>query len=275
MTTTVDRIAEEAERSSTTLASADPTAPVPTCPGWTALDLLAHVAEVHEFWGQLLATGARTDEDAEAVEAAKVPMPEGEGAVEAILTRCRAATGVLLEQLAARDDAEPVSTWFSADQSVGFVRRMQLHEATMHRVDAELTAGEPLSPIDLAVAADGVAHVIEVMHAGAFDWIPEWAAVEPLATLTLTPTDAGQPVEVEISRWSGTRPRDNEQFSALVARPRRADADADAASLPHAAASADAVALYLWLWGRGEPVEVTGDAAGVEHVEALVAQGID
>lgn len=273
MTTTVDRIAEEAERSSTTLAAADPTAPVPTCPGWTALDLLAHVTEVHEFWGQLLATGARTDEDAEAVEAAKVPMPEGEGAVEAILTRRRAATGVLLEQLAARDDAEPVSTWFSADQSVGFVRRMQLHEATMHRVDAELTAGKQLSPIDLAVAADGVAHVIEVMHAGAFDWIPEWAAVEPLATLTLTPTDAGQPVEVEISRWSGTRPRDNEQFSALVARPRRADADA--ASLPHAAASADVVGLYLWLWGRGEPVEVTGDAAAVEHVEALVAQGID
>jgi hypothetical protein len=231
------------------------------------------VAEVHEFWGQLLATGARTDEDAEALEAAKVRMPEGKGAVEAILPRRRAATGVLLEQLAARDDAEPVWTWFSADQSVGFVRRMQLHEATMHRVDAELTAGKRLSPIDHEVAADGVAHVIEVMHAGAFDWIPEWATVEPLATLTLTPTDVGQPVEVEISRWSGTRPRDNEQFSALVARP--LPDIAGAASLPHAAASADAVALYLWLWGRGEPVEVTGDAAAVKIVKALVAQGID
>ncbi|UQN14774.1 maleylpyruvate isomerase N-terminal domain-containing protein [Gulosibacter sp. ACHW.36C] len=272
MTTTVDRIAEEAERSSSTLAATDPANPVPTCPGWTALGLLAHVTEVHEFWGQLLATGARSDEDAEAVEAAKVPLPKEAGAVEALLHRRRAATAGLLEQLTARDDAEPVWTWFSADQSVGFVRRMQLHEATMHRVDAELTAGKPLSPIEADVAADGVGHVIEVMHAGAFDWIPEWATVEPLATLTLTPTDAGQPVEVEISRWSGTRPRDGEPFSALVARLRRADADAS--SLPHATASADAVALYLWLWGRGEPVEVTGDAVAVEHVEALVAQGI-
>lgn len=273
MTTTVDRIAEEAERLTTTIAATDPSAPVPSCPGWTAQDLLAHVTEVHEFWGQLLATGARTDEDSEAIEAAKVPIPEGDGAVEALVPRRQAATATLVEQLTARDDAEPLWTWFSADQSVGFARRMQLHEATMHRVDAELAAGKPLTSIDPEVAGDGVAQVIEVMHASAYDWIPEWATVEQLATLTLTPTDAGQPVEVEISRCGGTRPRDGKEISSLIARPLQADTDAG--SLPHASASADAAALYLWLWGRGEPVEVTGDADAVEIVTELVAQGID
>ena len=36
---------------------------------------------------------------------------------------------------------------------------MQTHEATMHRVDAELAAGLPIGPINPEVAADGIDHV--------------------------------------------------------------------------------------------------------------------
>src|SRR6516225_4382858 len=45
-------------------------------------------------------------------------------------------------------------TW-SDDHTVGFIRRRQAHEALIHRVDAELTAGTR-TPLDPALAADGV-----------------------------------------------------------------------------------------------------------------------
>lgn len=70
-----ERLATEAARFDAVLAEADPAAPVPACPDWTALDLLWHGAEVHEFWSTLLATGALTDEDAEAAEGAAAPRP--------------------------------------------------------------------------------------------------------------------------------------------------------------------------------------------------------
>lgn len=282
--TAADRIATEAARFDAVLAESDPAAPVPACPDWTALDLLWHGAEVHEFWSTLLATRALTAEDAEAAEAAAAPRPEGPDARERILGRRRAATAALLEQLAARDDAEEAWTWFPADRSVGFTRRMQVHEATVHRVDAEMAAGlDTLSPIDRAVAVDGLDHVLAVMWAAGHDWIPEWAEIETLAVLRVEPDADGAGQDVEIARWSGTRPRDGQTFEALVARPW--PAGADPSGLPRATATGPVTALYLWAWGRGDAlarlddgpaaVEVSGDREAVDVVEALIAQGID
>lgn len=282
--TAADRIATEAARLDAVLAEADPTAPVPACPDWTALDLLWHGAEVHEFWSTVLATRALTDEDAENVEGGAAPRPEGPDARERILERRRAATKALLDQLAVRDDAEEAWTWFPADRSVGFTRRMQVHEATVHRVDAEMTAGFPaLSPIDRDVAVDGLDHVLAVMWAAGHDWIPEWGKIETLAMLRVEPDDDGAGKDVEIARWSGTRPRDGQTFEALVARPW--PAGADPTGLPRATATGPVTALYLWAWGRGDAlarldggpaaVEVSGDREAVAAVEALIAQGID
>jgi hypothetical protein len=53
------------------------------------------------------------------------------------------ATTALLEQLDRLDDAEPRWSWWPPEQTVGFTRRMQIHEATMHRVDAELLECAP------------------------------------------------------------------------------------------------------------------------------------
>ena len=60
---TIDAIAtirEETERSVAALASTAPDQQVPTCPDWTADDLLWHLAEVHEFWAAILEAGATT-----------------------------------------------------------------------------------------------------------------------------------------------------------------------------------------------------------------------
>lgn len=51
------------------------------------------------------------------------------------------ATTELVSQLNALDDSQPRWSWWEPDQTVGFTRRMQTYEATMHRVDAELIAG--------------------------------------------------------------------------------------------------------------------------------------
>lgn len=61
---------------------------------------------------------------------------EGSDRLAAVL----AATDLLLGQLARRADDEPAWFWFAADRTVGAIRRMQTHEATVHRVDAELAA---------------------------------------------------------------------------------------------------------------------------------------
>jgi uncharacterized protein (TIGR03083 family) len=272
MASATERIATEADRASATLAATDPNRDVPTCPGWTADDLLWHITEAHEFWASNLATNALTDADAERNDTAKAPRPDGEDAREELLARRERATASLIRELDSRDDAQPAWTWSAADQTVGFTRRMQVHEATMHRVDAELTAGREITPIEREVAADGLGHVTGVMLASSYDWIPEWATLEQVATLTLRPTD-GEPLDLELAVWHGTRPRDGEEFSHAVARPLQPEIERG--EMPQATASADVASLYLWLWGRPAEVELTGDDAAVAQVDALLVQGID
>jgi uncharacterized damage-inducible protein DinB len=69
----MDRIAiirTEAQRLADVLAVAEPEARCPTCPDWSASDLLWHLTMVHFFWAGVLARDARTESDIAAVEEA-------------------------------------------------------------------------------------------------------------------------------------------------------------------------------------------------------------
>lgn len=136
-------IAAETDRFAAAIRSADQQAPVPTCPDWTVADLAWHLTEVHAFWAGILGSGAITDDDQEAVENAKPARP---GDVPATLALLTDQTDALVTQLGRRADDEPAWSWFGTDQTVGFTRRMQVHEAVMHRIDAELAAGLPVTP---------------------------------------------------------------------------------------------------------------------------------
>jgi len=132
----MDRIAiisTEAQRLADVLAVTDPEARCPTCPDWSATDLLWHLTMVHFFWAGVLERNALTESDIAAVEQAR---PERPSAVPDLLALREQATAALCHQLESLDDAEPRWTWWPADQTVGFTRRMQTHEATFHRVDA-------------------------------------------------------------------------------------------------------------------------------------------
>ncbi len=52
---------------------------------------------------------------------------------------------------------------FGPQQDVGFWQRRQAHETAVHRVDVERCLG-PAAPVDDALAEDGIAEVLEVMH---------------------------------------------------------------------------------------------------------------
>ena len=47
-------LADDSERFHEVLTGVDPTARVPTCPDWTAADLVWHLAEVQWFWTQVM-----------------------------------------------------------------------------------------------------------------------------------------------------------------------------------------------------------------------------
>ncbi|MEE1649679.1 maleylpyruvate isomerase N-terminal domain-containing protein [Brachybacterium sp. J144] len=273
-------IAREADRLAAVLARADPAARVPTCPDWTADDLLWHLTEVHEFWAAILREGVTSEEEVQRIEEAKSPRPEDR---EELLARRAAATAALLDQLGAHEDEDPAWFWFSEVQGVGATRRMQPHEATVHRVDAELTADlDQLSPIAPEDALAGLDHVLQVMWPAGFEWIPDWATLRPVAVVEIAPA-GDEARQLLISRWSGTRPRDGQEFDAPVGRPLADPADAD--GLPRARAAGTPQALDLWAWGRvraldrlpGGPqtVDVDGDPEAVAQLEALIAEGHD
>jgi hypothetical protein len=130
---------------------------------------------------------------------------------------------------------------------------MQIHEATMHRVDAELTAAVPVSPIGPDVAAGAVDHAVDVM----WGWLPAGATYQAGAVVEFVATDADRQWLVEVGR-STEGPR------AVRA----------SAGEPSATVRAPIGDLALWAWTRGGAVEVSGDAESVAALDAVVTSGI-
>jgi uncharacterized protein (TIGR03083 family) len=253
-------IRSESERFAEVLADTPGDAKVPSCPDWTAGDLLWHLTEVQLFWAGILGRNARSEEDVEAVEKSK---PERPTELTESLALRRQATESLLAELGRLDDAEPRWSWFEPDQTVGFTRRMQTYEATMHRVDAELAAGRPISPIARDVAAGAIGHGIDTM----WGWMADWATYEPKAVAEFVATDTGQRWLVEVGHWFGTGPESGKAFD----EPRAIPATGGTATVT---ASAPVVDLALWAWGRGGSAEITGDAASQQALAAVIAQGM-
>ena len=257
----VNVIHSESQRFAEVLARADPGAPCPTCPDWTASDLLWHLIEVHEFWAGILETGAVTDEQMQAVEDAKPERPES---IAEMLPLRERATERLCHQLVRHNDAEPRWTWWPADQTVGFTRRMQVCEATMHRVDAELAAGVRRTAIGREGAVALVDQCVDVM----WGWIPDWSTQEMLGVVELLAADTGQRWVIEVGHWVGVGPESGNHFDEPCARRVAPDTPASAMAV------GPVVDLALWAWSRGGVVERAGDPATVAALDALIAEGI-
>jgi len=257
----IDRAAtirDESDRFAAALADVQPDAAVPTCPGWTARDLLQHLVQVHQFWAAVI--GERLE--GEAVGAFESSQPALPSETEQLLRLRAEATQALVAALSQRDAAETAWSWFESDQTVGFTWRMQTHEATMHRVDAELTAGLPISPIAADVAAEGVDHIVDVM----WNWTPNDAERRVTATIKLVASDTGQEWLIDVHRWTGEAwgRRFTDQPGGMRS----------VGGHPTATVTGTAAALDLLLWNRLQGVEASGDEQALSELDALLAVGV-
>jgi uncharacterized protein (TIGR03083 family) len=250
----VDR---ESDRFARVLERTDPSARVPSCPEWDAADLVWHLGEVQWFWATIVEERRSSPEG--------MTEPERAASYEGLLAFAREQAARLVRVLADADPAAEVYMW-APDRTVGYIRRRQAHEALIHRLDAELAASDVTS-MDPALASDGVAEALEVMHG----LVPSWATFTPSDDLvSVECSDTGLVMPVRLGRVVGTDPDDgaaHDQPGLVVER----SPGPFAVTVTGTADDVDA-----WLWHRrpASALTVAGDAAVFERLKAALP-GID
>jgi uncharacterized protein (TIGR03083 family) len=134
--------------------AADLSTPVPTCPGWTLLQLLRHVGRGDRWAAQIIRDRAGSDLDPRLVPDGRPPA-DTDGARAWL----QAGPRVLLDAVSAIDPEENVATFLGPRPAGWWVRR-RLHEATVHRADAAIAAGTPYE-LAAELAADGIDEWLE------------------------------------------------------------------------------------------------------------------
>jgi uncharacterized protein (TIGR03083 family) len=159
---------------------ADLDARVPSCPEWSARDLVGHLGRVQRFWAANVRGGdperpSRREDDPDAVAR---DLPPDDRLAEWM----RASTGALLTAIGERGADAACWTWWPSPRTCGAVARHQVHEAAVHRWDLEATFGSP-APIEAAVADDGVPEFLEIVAGSETGTL--------LGSLTLSAEDTG------------------------------------------------------------------------------------
>ena len=196
--TYLEHLADDSARFAQVLRRTPYETAVPTCPDWTAADLFFHLAEVQAFWARIVGRRLTSAEEAEELVTIR---PEADDELPGLFAEW---TQALQEALRATPPDTEVWSW-AGEQTAGFSYRRQAHEALIHRLDAELTA-EDRTPIDPALAADGVDEVLGVMYGEP----PPWGTFTPDHdhVVRFTATDTGDEWSVTIGRFVGRDPGD-------------------------------------------------------------------
>ncbi len=197
-------------------------AQVPSCPGWTIADVLAHTMTVHRRVRWIL---AGNDPDDFSYQRPEVALLESEYRLG------------LLELIAAIRDAPEtleVYTPWPAGPARQFWARRQAHETAIHRIDVELAVGYGVTGFEPEFAADGVDELLVGMAQFAF----ATAGVDRAQTVALTPLDANVSWTVRL------RPE-----KVTVSHGADDHADLNVFGL--------ASDLYRWVWNRAGDDEIT------------------
>jgi uncharacterized protein (TIGR03083 family) len=213
-------------------------APVPTCPGWTVRDLVAHQGMVHR-WAAACVRGERDDEAWAGVE------QEGLASPDPLAWFDEGAKDLLAALAFAPADAD---VWFFLPDSPkprdGWARR-QCHETTIHAIDAMAAARGEAPPaaetwIHAGLAADGVDELL-------MGFVPRRRTGLQLPsprTLAVRATDTGDAWTMRVGEGRTT---------SRVGEP-----DPGAADVVEV--SGTAAQVYLALWNRGDEVSCTDPA---------------
>lgn len=261
-------LARDSARFVEVLAETRPETRVPTCPDWDADDLLWHLAEVQWFWGTIAGRGLTTFEDVEALNNGGRPSDRDD-----LLAFFSKASADLHHNLGAASPDTPAWTW-SDEQTIGFIRRRQAHEALIHRLDAELTAGDRTA-MDADLATDGVDEALQIMYGG----LPPWGRLTPDSTQTIRveSTDTGRSWLVTLGRFTGIDPDGTAHDEPNLAVASTDDGEPDTGEPAAATVRGAATDLNCWLWHRPPTgqVERDGDPMVLERLEQTIASGIN
>ncbi|AXK35417.1 maleylpyruvate isomerase family mycothiol-dependent enzyme [Streptomyces armeniacus] len=146
-----------------TLAGADPSAQVPSCPDWTLRELAVHLGGAHRWVHEIVRTRAQEEVPDEAVPEFEGPPPKHEAAADAAALDEWLAEGAELLAGALRDAGPEARLWtWSEEQSTVFWARRMTHETVVHRADACLAAGQPYE-VAPEVAADCVDEWLDIV----------------------------------------------------------------------------------------------------------------
>lgn len=261
----IAHVRRESERFRECLAVADPAARVPSCPEWTAADLLWHLAEVQLFWSVIVRDRLSSPERS---EASKPERPEKHADLIALHER---AAQDLVDALESTPHETAVWTW-ADNKTAGFVRRRQAHEALVHRRDAELTVGD-VTPFDAALAADGVDEVLSTMFGGHPDWATYTAGGR---SGELRCDDTADRWVVQLGSWSGVSPNSGTEYTdepGLTVRRIPIDALVPDVEFAITGVASD---LDAWLWNRPPIGTVTtiGSTDALAEFRTILGAGV-
>ncbi|MEU1091021.1 maleylpyruvate isomerase family mycothiol-dependent enzyme [Streptomyces sp. NPDC005576] len=233
MSEQITQLDDEGRLLAAAAAEAGTDAPVPTCPGWRVRDLLRHTGTVHRW-----ATAFVVEGHTEYVAAQDEPDLDGKELLDWFDEGHRALVAAL--DTAPRDRV--CWTFMPATSGSAFWARRQLHETTVHRVDAESALGTPYSSVDTVRALDGIDELLVGFHARAKSRV----RTEDPRVLRVHAVDADAAWTVRLS-----------------AGPPQAVRDDGGEAVADCVLSGSAEALYLMLWNRLplSSVTVGGDEA--------------
>lgn len=224
-------------------------AAVPTCPGWTVRQLVAHQGRIHR-WASGIVRGGGPDQDIEAVEqeglSSSDPLGWLDDGVRDLLATLAAAPADVDAWFFLHDAPPPRDAW----------ARRQCHETTIHAVDAMSAAhGEVPKAVDTwihaALAEDG----IDELLAGFLPRKRYAAKYSAPGLVVVRTTDTG-------TAWTIAKDGD----SSVDVRPGE-PGDAPAVELQGTAAQ-----VYLGLWNRGDEMACS-DMAFLDHWRGQVRVG--
>jgi uncharacterized protein (TIGR03083 family) len=211
--------------------------PVPSCPGMTVGELVAHTAGLCRWMGSIAEHGQPV-----------APQPVDAGSD--VLSLHDEQLARLLGILSSRDPDADCWAW-GTDQHTRFWIRRVSQELAIHRWDVENALGEP-SPIDATVAADGID-----------EYFLEFGPNNPFFA------GAG-------AKFAGDGERiafgstDLDRRWTVVARPDTFELGPDGE--PDVVAIGTASDVLLFIWGRQDPgvLEVSGDTSLLERWQERV-----
>jgi uncharacterized protein (TIGR03083 family) len=238
----IDELAREGDVYVAAIERGDPSAPVPSCPEWALRDLVHHTSAIHR-WATRVVRERASAPPAEDLEAIAGGWPDDQD----LAPWFRAGHSLLVDAL--RSAPENLECWsfMKAPSPLAFWSRRQLHETTIHRVDAELASGT-VSPIPLEVAVDGIDELLT-------GFLPRRSTElrpESESTIAVHPTDSD-------AGWLVTAGPDG-------ASTERSPADGDVV------VQAPAADLYLFVWNRRhlDGIDVRGDASLLDRWRSSV-----